>query len=457
MSETKTETKTRKMTEGNPLTTVLLFAIPMILSNLFQQFYNVIDTIIVGKQLGTDALAAVGSASSITAVFVQLATGLALGGSIVIAQFFGAGKNEKIWQCATTSTIFSASVALVATILIWIFARPLLLLVNTPEEIVSMGVSYLRLYFLGCVPIFIYNALNGVYVALGDSKTPLRFLIISSIINIVLDLFFIIVLHKGVGGAALATAISQVVAAVMAVWDIPKLLAGFERNEDMPFFDRKLLMTMLRFALPSALQQSIVSVGSVVVQATINSFGSAVIAGSAAAAKVVNLATAIPINYSNAFSNYVGQNIGAGKYKRIWPGLRASIVSCGVLSLFMTLLFELFPKQIISLFIQKDEADIVQVMAVGEDYIRVVGAFLIVFSIFMLVKAVFKGSGDMGWFIMVTLLSFFIRLVLTVGFADVFGVEIIWWAFCAGWTIAMFVSIARYLQGGWRKKSIVKQ
>ena len=215
-------------------------------------------------------------------------------------------------------------------------------------------------------------------------------------------------------------------------------------------------MTMLRFALPSALQQSIVSVGSVVVQATINSFGSAVIAGSAAAAKVVNLATAIPINYSNAFSNYVGQNIGAGKYKRIWPGLRASIVSCGVLSLFMTLLFELFPKQIISLFIQKDEADIVQVMAVGEDYIRVVGAFLIVFSIFMLVKAVFKGSGDMGWFIMVTLLSFFIRLVLTVGFADVFGVEIIWWAFCAGWTIAMFVSIARYLQGGWRKKSIVK-
>ena len=160
MSETKTETKTRKMTEGNPLTTVLLFAIPMILSNLFQQFYNVIDTIIVGKQLGTDALAAVGSASSITAVFVQLATGLALGGSIVIAQFFGAGKNEKIWQCATTSTIFSASVALVATILIWIFARPLLLLVNTPEEIVSMGVSYLRLYFLGCVPIFIYNALK---------------------------------------------------------------------------------------------------------------------------------------------------------------------------------------------------------------------------------------------------------------------------------------------------------
>lgn len=457
MSEAKTETKTRKMTEGNPLTTVLLFAIPMIFSNLFQQFYNVIDTIIVGNQLGTDALAAVGSASSITAVFVQLATGLALGGSIVIAQFFGAGRNEKIWQCTTTSTIFSTGVALVATIIIWIFARPLLLLVNTPEEIVSMGVSYLRLYFLGCVPIFIYNALNGVYVALGDSKTPLRFLIISSVINVLLDLFFIIGLHKGVGGAAFATAISQVVAAAMAIRDIPKLLSEFERDKEMPFFDRKLLATMLRFALPSALQQSIVSVGSVVVQATINSFGAAVIAGSAAAAKVVNLATAIPINYSNAFSNYVGQNIGAGKYERIWPGLRASILSCGALSCFMTLLFEVFPEGIISLFVQKEETDIEQVMAVGVDYIRVVGAFLIVFSTFMIVKAVFKGSGDMGWFIWVTLLSFFIRLVLTVGFADVFGVEIIWWAFCAGWTIALLVSIARYLQGGWRKKSIVKR
>lgn len=457
MAATGAGTKTHKMTEGNPLTTVLLFAIPMILSNLFQQFYNVIDTIIVGKKLGTDALAAVGSASSITAVFVQLATGLALGGSIVIAQYFGAGQNEKIWQCATTSAIFSAGVALLSTIGIWIFARPLLLLVNTPEEIVSMGVTYLRFYFLGCVPIFIYNALNGVYVALGDSRTLLRFLIISSVINVLLDLFFIIGLHKGVGGAALATSISQVVAALLAIWDMPKLLAEFERDKELPFFDGKLLKTMLGFALPSALQQSIVSVGSVVVQATINSFGASVIAGSAAAAKVVNLATAIPINYSNAFSNYVGQNIGAGKMERIWPGLRASILSCGVLSLVMTVFFEWFPEQIIKLFVQEKETDIAQVIAVGSAYIRVVGAFLIVFSVFMIVKAVFKGSGDMGWFILVTLLSFFIRLVLTVGFAPVFGVEIIWWAFCAGWTIALLVSIARYLQGGWRKKGIVKR
>lgn len=456
MAANRTEVKTHKMTEGNPFSTILLFAIPMILSNLFQQFYNIIDTVIVGKRLGTDALAAVGSASSITAVFVQLATGLALGGSIVIAQYFGAGKTEKIWQCAATSTVFSAGIALISTIVIWIGAKPLLLLVNTPEEILPMGVGYLRCYFLGCIPIFVYNALNGVYVALGDSKTPLAFLVISSFLNVILDLFFMIGLHGGVEAAALATAISQLAAALLAIKDMPKLLIDFERDKSMPLFDKALLASMLRFALPSALQQSIVSVGSVIVQAVINSFGASVIAGSAAAAKVVNLATAIPINYSNAYSNYVGQNIGACKQERIRPGLRASIVSCGMLSLVMTVIFELFPNQIIGIFIKESEGNIEQVIAVGSAYIRVVGAFLIVFSTFMMVKATFKGSGDMLWFIITTLLSFFIRLFLTVGFAHIVGVDIIWWAFCAGWTIALLVAAARYLQGGWKKKGIIR-
>ncbi len=456
MTANKTGTKTHKMTEGNPLSTILLFAVPMILSNLFQQFYNVIDTVIVGKKLGTDALAAVGSASSITAVFVQLATGFALGGSIVIAQYFGAGKTGKIWQCATTSAIFSAGIALVSTIVIWIGAEPLLRLVNTPDEILSMGVGYLRFYFLGCVPIFVYNALNGVYAALGDSKTPLKFLVVSSILNVILDLVFIIGLRGGVAAAALATAISQLAAAILAIRDMPKLLMDFEHDKSMPVFDKTLLVSMLRFALPSALQQSIVSVGSVIVQAVINSFGAAVIAGSAAAAKVVNLATAIPINYSNAYSNYVGQNIGACKEERIWPGLRASIISCGMLSLVMTGIFELFPNQIVGVFIEESEENIEQVIAVGSAYIRVVGAFLVVFSVFMLVKATFKGSGDMSWFIITTLLSFFIRLFLTVGFAHIVGVGIIWWAFCAGWVVALLVAAARYIQGGWKEKGIIR-
>ena len=219
--------KTTNMTEGNPFKTIFFFAVPMIISNLFQQLYNVMDTLIVGNRLGQNALAAVGSASSITAVFVQLSTGLALGGSIVISQYFGAGKKNRIRLCATTLACFSIVVGMVSTILMWIYAEPLLLYVNTPAEIVPMGVAYLRFYFLGSVPIFLYNALSSVYTALGNSKTPLRFLIISSAVNVVLDVVFIVTFHWGIAGAAAATAISQLLAMMLALWDVPRLLADF--------------------------------------------------------------------------------------------------------------------------------------------------------------------------------------------------------------------------------------
>ena len=453
--------KTTNMTEGNPFKTIFFFAIPMISSNLFQQLYNVIDTLIVGNRLGQDALAAVGSASSITAVFVQLATGLALGGSIVISQYFGAGKADKIRLCATTSALFSTTVGFAATILMWVYAEPLLFYVNTPPDIVPLGVDYLRFYFLGSVPIFLYNALSSVYTALGNSKTPLKFLIISSLVNVILDLVFIINLHWGVAGAAAATAISQLVAMALALWDIPKLLQTFPQPKTssgrMQLFSGSLLATMLKFALPSAIQQSIVSVGSVVVQATINSFGSAVMAGTAAASKVINLAIAIPINYSNAYSGFVGQNMGAGKTERIWPGLRSSLLCCGAISLAMTAVLECFAVPIIRMFLSDTEADVVQALSVGAEYIRVVGACLVVFSAFMLIKATFKGSGDMSWFILTTLLSFFIRLVITVGFAGRFGVDVIWWGFNLGWIISLLLSIVRYVQGGWKKKALVRQ
>lgn len=449
------------MTEGNPFKTIFFFAVPMIISNLFQQFYNVIDTLIVGNRLGQDALAAVGSAGSITAVFVQLATGLALGAGIVISQYFGAGNADKIRLCATTMACFSTIVGFASTVLMWFWSETLLVFVKTPADIVPLGTDYLRFYFLGSIPIFLYNALSSVYTALGNSKAPLKFLIISSVANVILDLVFIINLHWGVAGAAAATAISQLLAMALALADMPRLLADFpaqkKENGQMWFFDGKLLVTMLRFALPSAVQQSIVSVGSVVVQATINSFGSAVMAGTAAASKVINLAIAIPINYSNAYSGYVGQNMGAGKLERIWPGLRSSLICCGMISLGMTVLLEFFAEPIIRMFLSEADVDIVRALSVGSEYIRVVGACLIVFTAYMLIKATFKGSGDMSWFILTTLLSFFIRLAVTVGFAGHFGVDVIWWGFNLGWIISLMIAVSRYVQGGWKKKSLVRQ
>ena len=220
---------------------ITLFALPMIFSNLFQQLYNVIDSLIVGNFLGTNALAAVGNTGSITAVLVQLSTGLALGASIVISQYFGAKRYDRIRLSATTIAIFISVLAAVLTGLMLLFAKPVLVLIQTPEEILADSVSYLRIYVLGCIPIFLYNAINGVYVSLGNSKTPLYFLLISSVTNVVLDLLFIISFQMGVAGAALATVLSQVVAAVLALVDVPRLLAGFSRPQTGPhYFDRVL-------------------------------------------------------------------------------------------------------------------------------------------------------------------------------------------------------------------------
>lgn len=452
--------QTNKMTEGSPFKTIFFFAIPMIISNLCQQLYNVIDTLLVGKYLGQDALAAVGSASSIIAVFVQLATGLALGGAIVISQYFGAGKRESIRLCATTSVCFLVVTGVLSAVLIWIFAESLLSFVNTPAEILPMGAEYLRFYFLGSVPLFFYNALNSVYTALGNSKTPLKFLILSSIANGILDVLFIVIFQWGVVGAAVATAVSQLLAMCLAWLDLPHLLDGFpvpkKENGKTLFFDRKLLRLMLSFALPSAMQQSIVSVGSVVVQATINSFGAAVIAGTAAASRVINLATVIPMNYANAYANYVGQNLGANKVERIRPGLKSSLLCCGAVSLGITAVLELFATPIIRLFLSETEEEAMLALTVGTDYIRVVGASLVIFSTYMLIKATFKGSGDMNWFIVTTLLSFLIRLLVTVGLADRFGVAVIWWGFDLGWMIALLVAVLRYVQGGWKKKTVIR-
>lgn len=449
--------KAVNLTEGKPMPTIFVFAVPMILSNLFQQLYNVIDTLIVGKALGLDPLAALGCASSVIFVFIQLSTGFSLGASVVISQYFGAGKKDRIRSAMTTSAIFCVFLAIVSMVGIWIWARPVLAWANTPEgAILDYSVQYLRFYFLGAIPIFVYNSLNGVYVALGNSRTPLVFLIVSSLVNIGLDLLFITVFGWGVEGAAAATAISQLVACILAIIDIPKFIKEFGRSEDSKVFDTKILAVMLKIALPTALQQSIVSVGSFIVQRTINSFGPEVIAASAAAAKVVNLASAVSINYSNAYSNYVGQNMGAGKTDRVKPGLYASITVCGIISIFMTIIFEIFANPIINAFIDKTEdiADIDEVLSVGAEYIRVVGAFLPVFCVFMITKATFKGAGDMGWFISVTLLSFFIRLFITLGFANKAGVGVIWWAICLGWVISLAVTLFRFYQGGWRNKKI---
>ena len=444
---------TLDMTVGSPTKVLLVFAVPLILSNLFQQLYNMIDSLIVGNYLGADALAAVGSAGTITAVMVQMASGLALGASVVIAQYFGAGKKEKIRLCMTTICFFSVVVGVLVTVVTQVFATEILKIVKTPDGIMDESVKYLTIYFWGSVAIFLYNALQAVYIAMGDSKTPLYFLMVAFVLNVVGDLYFIVKWNLGVSGGALATTLSQLLCTVLSLVVLEGKMRrmGMERNQKI--FDKTEFGRMMRIALPAALQQSVVSLGNVCVQMVTNSFGAAVMAGCAAANKGVNLVSVVPMNWGNALSNYVSQNVGAKKTERISQGVQVSLLMTGGLSLLMVLLMERIPEEMIGWFVEGEGAG--EVIEVGASYLRVVGWSLPVFSGYMVIKSVFKGVGDMNWFVGLTLGSLGIRVGCAFWLTPRIGVEMLWWSVVIGWAVAMVPTVGYYVSGKWRGRSII--
>ena len=448
----KRQKGTLDMTEGSPAKVLLMFAVPIILSNLFQQLYNIIDSLIVGNCLGAGALAAVGSAGTVTAVIVQLASGLALGASVVIAQYFGAGKWEKIRICMTTISLFALAAGLLLTIVTQLFAGEILVLIRTPGEIMSESMDYLTIYFWGSWAIFLYNALNAVFIAMGDSRTPLYFLILAFSLNVAGDLFFIVVCSMGVAGGALATTLSQVICTVLSLVVLEKKMRQLGMERSKPLFDRIEFARMMRIAVPAALQQSVVSLGNVCVQTVTNSFGPAVMAGCTAANKAVNLVSAVPINWGNALSNYVGQNMGAQKTERIGQGVRASLWMTGVLSVMMSAVLLGIPNQIIGWFVEGEQA--VSVIRVGSSYLRTAAWFLVPFSSYMVVKSVFKGVGDMGWFVGLTLSSLGIRVCCAFFLTSIFGVSMLWWSVAIGWSAATGFTVLYYLSGRWKKNRL---
>lgn len=448
----KSRRDTLDMTAGSPAGALLAFAVPVILSNLFQQLYQIIDSLIVGNCLGADALAAVGSAGTVTAVIVQLASGLALGASVVIAQYFGAGKKKEIRACMTTILIFSAAVGILVTLVTQFAAGPILLLIRTPQEIMEDSIAYLTVYFWGSAAIFLYNAEHAVFIAVGDSRTPLYLLILASLLNVAGDLFFILVCSMGVGGGALATTLSQTVCTALATAALERKMQrlGMEKAERL--FDRTEFAKMMRIAVPAALQQSVVSLGTVCVQTVTNGFGPAVMAGCSAANKAVNLVSTIPINWGNALSNFVGQNVGAGKTERIGQGVKASLLITSGVSLALSLVMELMPKTMIGWFVEGEDA--AEVVRVGASYLRVTGLFLVVFSVYMVLKSVFKGAGDMSWFVGLTLGSLGVRVLCAFLLAPVFGEPILWWSVVVGWCVSAVPAVLHYLGGNWKKQSI---
>ncbi len=440
------------MTSGRPVRLLFVFALPLILSNLLQQLYNLVDSMIVGNWLGSNALAAVGSVGAVTSVVIHLAGGLSLGASIVIAQYFGAGRNERIRTCMTTICIFSVVMGAVMTLVPLLLTDPILRLINTPAETFRYSRDYLTIYLWGCVPIFLYNACNAVYIALGDSRTPLYFLILAFFMNVAGDLLFIVALGMGVAGGALATTLSQTVCTALSFAVLERKMRRIGMAKGDRLFDWREFRTMMRIAVPAALQQCVVSFGNVAVQSVMNTFGPSVVAGVSSAARTVMLMITVPLNWGNGFSNYVSQNIGAGKPERVREGMRSSVAVTAAVCAVMGLAAVFAAPALMRLFCPEDAA----AAAAGARYLRIMGYSFVIGGVYMVIRAVFKGTGDMGWFVFVTMLSLGIRIVGTFTLPGVLGQDVFAVSFAAGWVAALIVTYLHYRSGKWEQHRVIQ-
>ena len=449
----------KNLTEGQPLRLLFFFSLPMVAGNLFQQLYNMVDTAVVGKFVGEYAVAAVGSSFPIVFLSVAVAAGLSMGCNVVVSQLFGAGRIHEMKSTISTAIISLSVLGLILMALGTISAGPLLELLGTDPDIMADSQTYLRIYFGGAVFLFLYNTLNGIYNAQGDSKTPLIFLMISSLTNIVLDLLFVIRFHMGVAGVAWATLIAQ---GICAVASLAVLFLRMKRlpceagkeGEKIPLFHKIAVKRIAQIGLPSMLQQSLVSLSMMMMQGLVNSYGKVLVAGYTAATKIDTLAMLPNLNFSNAMSSYTAQNIGAGRYDRVRQGLKASLFMVVVFSLLITVIIFLFGDQLLSLFL--DPGDTSGALGCGLTYMHTVSLFYILMGLLFVSNGMLRGSGDMGAFTLSSMANLFSRVAVAYALAYLtpLGANAIWWSIPAGWAIGSVVSLLRVKSGKWMRQAV---
>lgn len=440
------------MVTGNPTKALIMFTLPMVVGNLFQQLYNIVDSIIVGNVVGEEALAAVGASTAITMLFVMVAIGTGIGCSVVISQLFGAGQLEKMKTAISTALLSILGFSIFLSILGMVINKSILRLMGTPDNIFADASAYLQIYFFGFMFLFLYNAFSAIFNALGDSTKPLLFLMFSSLLNIGLDLLFVAKFHMGVPGVAWATLISQAVSAALSFTFLMRKLKKMETGH-YARFDRSMLKHMITVAIPTIVQQSMVSIGMVLVQSVVNRFGSTFLAGYTAAIKIDSIAIVPMVAVGNAMSTYVAQNMGARKPERISKGYRICLMMSASIGLSIALLLHFTGSDFIGLFM--DSKNSAEAIAIGAEYLSIVSLFYFVMGIMNVNGGVLRGAADMKWFLSGTLCNLSTRVILTYTLADITAGQIIMWANPIGWAVGLCVAGGRYFHGGWKKKVLI--
>lgn len=446
---------TTDLTEGKPSKKLFWFSIPLLLSVAFQQLYQMADSMIVGRfaitpEAGELALAAVGASYPITQLFVAVATGVNIGTSVLVSQLFGAKRYLRMKTAISTALITTAVIALLLTLVGALATDAMMAALQTPENIFQDGSLYLRVYVFGLLFLFIYNVCTGIFNAMGDSRTPLVLLILSSVSNVVLDLIFVTVFHWDVAGVAWATFIAQGAAGILALILLLRRVRSFDTGGHFLLFSPDMLRRLTNYAVPSIAQQSFVSVGNVIIQYFVNLCGATVIAGYSAATKVNMFALTCCMSFASGLSSYVAQNIGARKLDRIGPGLKAGALYSIGLALVFTAIYLPFSDVLIGLFLPAGSAS--GVTDVARQYLYILVPFYIIVCIKFVCDSVLRGAGAMRPFMVTT----FSDLILRVGFSailyNLMGSEIgIWLSWPIGWFLGSSISVFFYKRGVWKK------
>ncbi len=438
------------LTVGKPSKVLWKFCLPLFGSIVFQQLYNIADSLVAGNFIGEDALAAVGNSYEITLIFIAFAFGCNIGCSVVVSHLFGAKKYGDVRTAVHTTMIFSGAVCLILMALGLVLHRQLLTLIQTPENIFDDSALYLDIYILGLPFVFFYNISEGIFSALGDSKTPFCFLAASSLSNIGMDILFVAAFNMGVAGVAWATFICQGVSCVLAVWFVLKRLHKMPCDTKPQLFSVRLLKQIIEIALPSTLQQSFISVGNIVIQSVINSFGSGVIAGYSAAIKLNNLVITSLTTLGNGISNYTGQNFGAGKPERVREGFKAGWKMVWMLTAVLAAIYLLAGRPLISFFMNEPSELAVRT---GLEFLYIVVPFYFVVSVKQSTDGILRGAAMMKQFMTTTLVDLCLRVVLAIVLSKSFGTRGIWSAWPIGWSVATAMSLYFYVKAPWRKET----
>lgn len=401
---------TTDLTVGKVPKVLISFSLPLLLSTVLQQFYNVADSMIVGRFAGEAALASIGAAYPITLFYVAIATGASMGCSVVISQIFGTGRMDTLKRAMSTSLLTLLVLGVILSTAGILLSGTLMHILNAQNDIFSDARAYLAIYSIGALPMLVYNAASGIFTGLGDSRTPLILLFISSLLNVILDYIAVKTMGLGVAGAAWATTISQAVAAVLSIFLLLMRTSSLCAAGKGSLFDKNLLGEILRAAVPCILQQSCVALTHTIVQSILNTYDTAIIAGYEAASKLHNFAYMGMNTIGTAFASFAAQCYGAAKYDRIKEGFRTTAVICLGCTLFVLAIFQLLPWQLIGMFVESSSAS--SVIEAGTNYLRIISPVYLIICFIISAGGLLRGIGKSSVFFIETLAEFIVRVVM---------------------------------------------